>query len=377
MVSATYRTTSSSNLSALGMGDMFAVTNNYGKGGKNFYNPLEYQDKENEVDSLCSTLAKNPILLNSTFTNQNHLLSILNKLNLTVLGSATKAIDVVELGIIVCLLESLYEIISCKRSYFFSKKKIFEFDDLLKLISSNNKGDKVLFLEKLLKYLNDVKTEYVDLDIENLKNQIFILKQNILKFPDVFSNSEQFNKIVCNLYKEKIKTLKNEYFSLNQNDLLEIKKNKTKYFNENLLKKQTLENKKNKLARRVNYWMVLKTENKIPKILNKLSSANRDMREKGIRQSGKLLKNLKIQNKKNMISHAIGLVAVGILIPLGLVLSLYFHMTTAAYFCIGLGILISIVRYTFTKGYRDTEGWDFSFKNVFPGWMYNLYIKIK
>ena len=111
MVSATYRTTSSSNLSALGMGDMFAVTNNYGKGGKNFYNPLEYQDKENEVDSLCSTLAKNPILLNSTFTNQNHLLSILNKLNLTVLGSATKAIDVVELGIIVCLLESLYEII--------------------------------------------------------------------------------------------------------------------------------------------------------------------------------------------------------------------------------------------------------------------------
>jgi hypothetical protein len=335
-------------------------------------------DMEGILDATCKFLSSNFSIPNAFLNVDVYLSGTIKALHSSLLLGNKTALFVLDCGLLVCLLETIYHGIYLKRSHKFLKKEIFAYENLISLGLSKKVSDKLLFIDKFLKVLKDKKDIFKEVDVDNLTLKLLSFKKRLKEDPASI-NSMEFSDSVSFLYKRKIKNLKDDYFTLSDKEMVKVKKKASKKNIENqILIDRALVSKKTNLARRVRPWMVMEIDETLPQIEKGLSdSSTKEDKKLAIGKSQKLFIDMKTQARKLYIGRIIGILALGIITPLGLFMGFYFaHAGISMAFSI-FGCLSSFGRYLFVSTCQDRRGWNFALIDAFPNFLKPTYLKVK
>ncbi len=123
--------------------------------------------------------------------------------------------------------------------------------------------------------------------------------------------------------------------------------------------------KKHNLARRVQPWCATQMEKQIPSLLKTLKSKHSKKQERAIEKSLKLFETMRIQTKKKLLLHVVGIIAALFLILTSTVLTLCVTGYAAPIVLIVLGILLTTTRFALHTGFVEHAGWHFSLEECF------------
>jgi hypothetical protein len=327
-------------------------------------------DLEGKVDSIIQMIHANCSFPDGVFSLDNSLCGFLHSLKKSIYIGDCVPVCLMDLGLIVCTIGLIDQVISLKRSVMFFKKEFFDFDDLIKLAQSDKKEDKLEFIDKLLSIVDKNKDKFKSVDTDQLKTKMTSLKEYTKKYPKVFVNSSVYDEISAMLCVKKITQMQETYFSLSSKEMGKIeKKSKGRKEKREKYIKQALDGKKAKLSRRLRPWMAVKIEVEIPAILEDLTSESHYEKKQGVARCIKLFDSIHVQGKKLMIANVISIFALGLIIPLGLILNFYMGGFLLSTIVGVLGTFVGLARYIYLAGYQDREGWDFHFSDVIPDFL--------
>ncbi|MGE5196290.1 MAG: hypothetical protein ACM3JI_03045, partial [Anaerolineae bacterium] len=297
------------------------------------------------------------------------------------------------LGIIVCVVEGVAEVIYLKRVFVFSKK--FHADSLKGLFEGVNSKDPERCVEILQRWLKKFEEDpllaekfnlplaaaeektYVAEKIEELRVSLNATLKAYRKGKRVDRRyrKEVAPKLISleeKLLKRDLKRLNDEYLKIRSSEIELIKGIVKKNFS-TLNKKERaakvkeivheeLQIKKIKFARRVGPWFVREVEDIVPGLLRGFRSKDPTKRDQAKTLTKELTKDIQIQAQKKMLVHIIGLIALTLTIS-----ALAFSMIGIPYIAIPfliLGTVVAFLRYLLSTGFLCKRGWAFDMKKT-------------
>ncbi|MGE5196119.1 MAG: hypothetical protein ACM3JI_02175 [Anaerolineae bacterium] len=297
------------------------------------------------------------------------------------------------LGIILCTIEAIGELIYLKRVVVFSKK--FHADSLKGLfedIKSKDLKKRVEILERWRKKLEEdphfaekfqlpfATTQEKQYAVQLIKELRESLNDALRAYKKGRRADRRYDKDVApkllaleeKLLKRDLKRLNEEYLRISSKELKLIEKIVKKNF-PTLTKEQRaekvkqvvheeLEIKKIKFARRVGPWFVKELEDLPSGLLRGLRSKDPIEKEHAKILSKELTKDIQIQAKKKIIVHVVGLIALTLTIS-----ALVFSIIGIPYVTIPLlilGMVVAFLRYLLATGFLSTRGWAFDVKQT-------------
>ena len=289
-------------------------------------------------------------------------------------------------GAIVCFLAAIYEAV------LFVRQKLFERDFDLELLSKLNylvgEDDPLNSTEAAFELAQYVEKNKASLEkifgtepmetIETLAKQLqkdlmanpYHVEQVLPKY------QEALEELSRHLLIKNLATLQNKYLQVSSEEVKTIGERVSKKYSktnipsdiidkeiENGLIKE-LNKKKKALARRVRPWMVTEAGELVTPLLKDLVTKPQD--STAIKEGLKLMNDIRTQNKKKKIAHALAVIGLLMLAASFVLLLPVAHALAAAYVLMVIGTILATGRMVFFQGMSDLRGWDFNLKMLVP-----------
>jgi len=291
------------------------------------------------------------------------------------------------LGLLLCLIEGVMDIVGLRRELSFESKFDFSlltslktllkndsatksqkaFDRLTKTISKNRPKWEAKYgketIDQLLTFMKPLDEEmrkrpsYALFHFEDYQEELqtlthFFLMQNLATLQKTYLalNPEEVKKVLDHVKK------KHPYHS--KEELFEVSKKKLE---------QCLMIKAKKLSRRIRPWMVPEAADRTLTLLPKLQQG---FNQKSASEGLLFFKDLHIQSNKKCLVHMIGMAALT-LGAVSMILLLFGCPFTAPVPLIFMTVatIVGAGRFVVFSGSLDVPGWSFSFLRLLPSWV--------
>ena len=340
---------------------------------RNFVEAIQNGDREGNKDAALS-LAALPLSFSSSVVIAADYASIFGWLPHCV---STILKPLYAIGVLMCFIEGTIEGIGLSRCIRFSRPFDFKLVKSLHTLMGEN---------SIAKKRRAVRSALVSIQNHREQMEQVYGKDQVTSFSHCFSDlerelkieerQEEIKEIARMIVSRNLSYLRENYLGLSKGEVEEIKTNVSqKYLGKPPLVRQAalmrafekrVVNKYKRLARRIRPYLACEAIEKTNEVaLSKLEISSPDHREQAIKEGLELLNDMRIQNEKKQLVHAMGIIS----------------LVFAAAFCVAcivgapwmtliilfsLAMIAGVGRALLFSGSLDVRGWRFSGKELLP-----------